>query len=745
MTFATDAEKSASERFFLIKFVPRMYLDYEYFRSDGGTFPNLLWYIDVGMTNLEIDNISINGSAISTNKWTYNGSIITITSELALNTEGNIVCLDYNLFITGTKTRYTSQVDSGIATAEWKPLVTQYPDFSQSMRDIAEGVFSLSNSTIEVIADQYVFPNQTLTYNFVNCPVTVWACIDSVNNNRRVFDGIISSVNYQYKVVSFNVIDTFNTLKDSAEFGPITEAYNNKTTTRTQYINAADENSAATLVIGKTSPIVVMSGARQSSNFGFLNNYFHLSDGLRAIPVTQDYETQNVVKFYLGRMIGTQLKKLTFGTVTRAYRFFVRGNYDTLDKQYNVQARDFHPVILMYLTNFNGQIGDYIPNLVAGGTTYQAYCCQNEEFYFLGELYNCAFAPTQYSWTQTANTVPAPGSVAVTLPAENTVNSISVFSEGTSDIQYQYSRPNPNDNNSSAVLNMKYSGRYLPFTLSIENSYTYGGETISHVFATVNAADIGGDLPGGLSIKSRFSPLETISHSRFMKFLSKSSGLTTNDTTFTAADSYYNGAVCFTVPEFGNSGYPTYLEIAQKVTSSVLSLLRINETRQIEYFVMKPLDGANKPIRNSVNMLQGATSSFVEFQDMVTCVKFTNPNFKETNRSNTPGYNATVDFPVNRIRYRKDVTKNIDHVLDDITGRKDFVAGYFAAPNVEYSLATASVDLASKIGDIIRIENSAIVTSNEVIAGKDYAHAMITGLDQAGSKTSVKANGNVGV
>lgn len=743
MTFATDAEKSASERFFLIKFSPRMYLNYNDFNFISGTFPNYIWEIDTEMSNLEIDNISINGSVISSSSWTYVGSVIRITTGLSLNIESNIVCLDYNLFTTGTKTRYTTLAESNIVTAEWRPLVTQYPDFSQSMRDIAEGVFSLSNSSIQIIADQYIFPNQTLTNNFVNCPVMVWACIDSVNNNRLIFEGVVSSVDYQYKVITFNLIDTFNKLKNSGEFGSVGQAYNNKTTTRTQYISSADENSPATLVVGKTSPLIVSSGARQSANYSQLRNYFSLSDGLRAIPVTQDFEAASTVKFYLGRMIGNQLKKLTFGTVTRAYRLFALGNYNVVDKNFNIRAQDYHPLILMYLSNFNGQIGDYIPNLVAGGVTYKAYCCQNEEFFFLGELYNCAFAPVMYQWSTTDSTTP--GSVAVTLPTENTVPSISIFSEGNGDIQYQYARANQADPNSAATLTMKYSGRYLPFSVSIEDSYTYGGETVSHVYATVNSSDIGGDLPGALSVKARFSPNETMSHSRFMKFLTKSSGLTTNDSTFTSAETYYNGSISLTVPSFGESAYSSYLEVAQKVTSSVLSLLRINEARQAEYFVMRPLDGANKPIRNSVNMLQGATGTHIEFQDMYTCVKFTNNNFKETNKFTTQAYDASVNFPINKIRYRKDLTKKIEHVLDDIQGRKTFIAGYFASPNVEYSLATASVDLASKIGDIIRIENSANVTKNETIAGVDYAHAMITGLDQTGNKTRVKANGNVGV
>jgi hypothetical protein len=153
---------------------------------------------------------------------------------------------------------------------------------------------------------------------------------------------------------------------------------------------------------------------------------------------------------------------------------------------------------------------------------------------------------------------------------------------------------------------------------------------------------------------------------------------------------------------------------------------------------MKALDGFFAPKKNPVNMLQGSTSSTIDFQDLATSVIFTNLNFKEAHKKDTALYNATVDFP--RLKYflRTEKTKNVDHVLDDMSSRKDFVARYFSTSNVEYTLATSSEDLASKIGDIIEIQNN-----NALMTFPGYA--MITSLDQTGSKTNVKANGNVGV
>lgn len=737
MTFEAEAQKSASERFFLVKLKGRVGLEPVFTAT-----PNVYKaYILPKSIDFLIEEIYVNGALIPSNKWSLGedeyGKFILIESATNLADLDNVTYFEHGIYMTGGVVRYTTLVDSGIATASWLPKIKNYPQFSQSMRDIAEGVFSLSNTSIDVISTDTFL--QLSADSYANAPVTVWACIDSPNTNRRIFDGVVSSISYQYGVCTFNLIDTFNTLKDSAEFGDRKEAYNYKTNTRTPYISQADENSTATLVVGRTSPLIVSNGGRQSGNYGDFYKFFHLSDGLRAIPLTENFEQATSVQFYLGRMIGNQLKKLTFGNIIRSYRLYTNGGYADYDKNYTTQAVDYHPIILMYLDNFNGEIGDYIPNLTitgSGAATYKAFCCHNQLFTFEGNLYNCAFAPVVYSYN--TNDYRISGSVSVTLPAANTVPSISLFSEGNGDIQYKYDRVDKPNPASAATLAMKYSGRYLPFTVSIANSYTYGGEIVSHVYATVSSADIGGDLPGSLSVKGRFSPLEEVSHSKFMKFICKAGGLTTNDLTFTAADAVFGGKVCLTVPTFGETAYPSYLEIAQKVTSSVLSLLRINNAREIEYYVMKALDGFFAPKKNPVNMLQGSTSSTIDFQDLATSVIFTNLNFKEAHKKDTALYNATVDFP--RLKYflRTEKTKNVDHVLDDMSSRKDFVARYFSTSNVEYTLATSSEDLASKIGDIIEIQNN-----NALMTFPGYA--MITSLDQTGSKTNVKANGNVGV
>ena len=648
MTFATDALKSASERFFLVKLTGRVGLE-----PTLTATPNVFKaYTSDDDFNFLIEDVYVNGIVLDRSKWSLNsdeyGRYLLIESLTNLADLNNVTYYEHGIYMTGGVTRYTTLSESGIATATWQPKIKNYPQFSQSMRDIAEGVFSLSNTSIDIISTDKFFQLSASTY--ANAPVTVWACIDSSTVNRRIFDGVVASISYQYGVCTFNVIDTFNTLKDSAEFGSRANSYNYKTNPRTPYLSDADENSPSTLVVGRTSPLVVSNGGRQSGNYGDFYRFFHLSDGLRAIPITEAAESASTVQFYLGRMIGNQLKKLTFGTVTRAYRLFSIGGYSNYDKNYTTQAVDYHPIILMYLSNFNGEIGDYIPNLTvtgANGATYKAYCCQNQLFTYDGQLYNCAFAPVVYSYN--TNDFRTSGSVSVTLPAENTVPSISLWSEGNGDIQYKYDRVDKPNVASAATLAMKYSGRYLPFTVSIANSYVYGGETISHVYATVNSADIGGDLPGSLSVKCRYSPAAEVTHSRFMKMLTKAADLTTNDATFTAADTLYNGKVCLTVPSFGETGYPTYLEMAQKVTSSVLSLLRINDSRQIEYFVMRSLDGFFAPKKTPVNMLQGSTSSTIDFQDLATSVIFTNPNLKEANRKDTAPYNATVDFP--RLKY----------------------------------------------------------------------------------------------
>jgi hypothetical protein len=211
--------------------------------------------------------------------------------------------------------------------------------------------------------------------------------------------------------------------------------------------------------------------------------------------------------------------------------------------------------------------------------------------------------------------------------------------------------------------------------------------------------------------------------------------MTTNDATFTQADSDLAANVSLSFPQNQASEFGSYLEASQAITSSTLGILRVNQSRQVEYELIKnPQSLSTDGTRDKINMLSGDTYASVDYQDIVTSVEFENPQLINIAALSGSGPKSVVDFPIAKQIHRVERSKIVQHVLESIQNRKDAIAGYLSQPTVEYSLATASEDLASSIGDVIEITNVAVADTSQTTKG------IIVGLDQSGSTTKVKIN-----
>jgi len=275
--------------------------------------------------------------------------------------------------------------------------------------------------------------------------------------------------------------------------------------------------------------------------------------------------------------------------------------------------------------------------------------------------------------------------------------------------------------------------RYLPFTLFETNDYTLNGQTVKRVDVLVNTS--GEVNVGGSRLKYRFSPASEMTHGNALKFIVKAAGLETNDSTFTQADSDLAANVSLTIPMNSASAFDSYLKAAQAVTTSTLGVLRLNESRQVEYELIKnPSLLTIDATRTTLDMIQGDTRSDVQYQDVLTTVNFENKQMVGQPEIDGGGARSSVDFPKARQLHRTEKTKTIEHCLTSIQSRKAAIAGYLSSPTVEYSLATASEDLATKIGDVVEITNSAVASDQQTTVG------IVVGLDQTGARSVVKIN-----
>jgi len=728
VTFTAAAQESASERFFLVQIQPRRFVGVG--TSIGGGQYTFSVSSDVIISSVTVNNVN-------EPTWTHAANVLTVTSATDLTVSSNIVTIDYNIYATGTVARETNGV-SGIPNANWLPIIRQYPELSQTMRNIADGVFSLSNTDIDLVStdrwgQSILGENDSLS----KAPVKVWSCINGATTNKKVFDGEVSSVSYSYGRISLSVLDVFNRLKDSASFGERATSHI-YTGNSGQYPNPDDENSVVTMTIGKSSPYSVANGWRHLDPYGSPHGaVYHLNSGYRAIKTApQNPVASSTITFMIGRGVGTDVKRINFGTISAAYEKWVSRTIPRASNDpsagLGTDLTIYEKIIYLQCSTFNGEIGDYIPQ-VNGWV-----CGYGSGLY---SSYNLAVACPEYgvSTNDSGNISPVDGSIAVPSIPNNSIPSMSLWIDGGESVNYQ-ALYYPLALVPSASTRA-HSKRYLKFSATVTAGPTIGGESTFVVTATVNPATNGLNTTTGANqlassiIRHRFSPNVAKTHGDAVKFAVKSSGLSVNAATFTQADADLSANVSLTLPLGEAREFESYLDVVQVIASSTLGLARVNEAREIEYEIIKNPGALSIDARRStINMLDGETSSSVEYQDIVTSVEFVNDQLNGLAEIAGTGAKATVDVPKAKQLHRVDRATTRRHCLESIQSRKAAITGYLSSPTVEYNLATSSEDLASNIGDVVEVTNTATANSGGVAVG------VIVGLNQSGSKSSVKIN-----
>ncbi len=731
MTFASSSLETVSERFMLVEMRPRNYLGVG--TNIGGN--NYTWTLTID----QIFAVAVNGVTLSGGDWTYTGGLLTVSSLTNLAAVANFVIVETHVYLTGTKIRDTLAGVSGLQSAIWLPYILQYPEWSQSARNITEGVFTIASTTLQVISDErWIQDRLTTSDSWYRAPVYVWLCIDNLETHRLVFNGEVSSLTIQNNIVTFEIADAFQALNQTATFGTQAQAYSIDGGAYSSTVYPADQNKPIPLIMGKTSPLSIEPGYRISEVFGTpaTTKMYHLNDGLKCVPTTNNLESSTSVTYLCGRVVGSNIKVLTFGTISQTYHHYVTNTITVNGSTMNIWS------LLVYLncSNFNGEIGDYVPDV--GGSGIEGWCCARGTFTHDSTTFNVAFTTlvgssgVKYRFEHDG-TIPTSGSQsAPTL--SSTLPSMSLWVEGNTNAMYEASY----DALSLVpyLATVKYSGRYVPFTLSLGTPYTFGGESITHIYATVDATDIsytGDELPGKLSLKCRFSPGTALSHADAMEFVCKSSGLSTNATSFTAAASDLSANVVMSSPPVDSNGYGKYLDLTQSIAKSTLGLLTVNEDREVLYSIIPDPDGETSiGTRNTVNMLEGDSTTRVDYQDIYSDYIFENPQYRgiEALSPAGPGPVTIVTFNKAKYLHKSDRAKKISHVLEDVTNRKEQIASYLSEPNIEYNFSTASEDLNSDIGDVVTIENDMIADSTTT------KKVMIVAIDATGSKTQIKTN-----
>lgn len=722
MTFATEILKPDSEKFILSEITARRYLPVG--TSIGGS--NYTWTIT---DNINITQVYINYGG---NPFTYANGLLTINAAEDLSNAANIVMVDYKIYVTGEKTRITSGV-SGLPSATWLPRIQDYPNFSQSIGDILSGIFSLSGSSINLIStDNWANSFLGSRDSLLNAPIAVWLCVNSVEYNRLVFEGTIAAVSLSNGLMSLDIIDSFNKLKLSASFGNRQQSRQYIGNTDRPSIDIRNENAAVPITIGYCSPIQIKESWRHLDAYGEpLAKCYHVYDGLVAVKINPSNPANtDTIEFSAGRIFDSAIKKTNFGTISAAYEQWLTRNIPASpDFTSSPYVSVWERIVYLQCSVVDCEIGDYIPELAGFVCAYGSIGYGS---------YNVAVSCPMYgSSVSQINTTLTSGSISIPTIANNTNPSMSVWVEGGDSI-------NTNHFYDALALNPDtwwntHGTRYVPFTTSI-SSYTHEGQTINHVYFSVNpsAANLiidrdtqtNNPLASG-TVKCRYRLQNPSGHGAALKFILKSAGMTTNDASFSQADTDLSALASLTLPYDGGE-FGTYLDAAQLIVKSTMGVLKVNESREVVYTVLDTATPTQE--RDNTNIILGSFTTKLDSQDIYSAVRFKNPKVSTLSEISGVAPTAYVEDPVNGFLHRSERVKDFDHCLASIQNRKTFIANILTSPSVEYTLTTASVDLSSEIGETVGLTNPNIANTSGTV------NAVITDISNAPSSSTIKLN-----
>lgn len=735
MTFADEVLKSESERFFLVEITSR--LDLGLGTSIGGG----QYTFNVGQINVKA--VYVNSVATT---WTFADGVLTVDSASDLTSSSNYTIIDRGVYLTGTKHRITDSV-AGLPDAEWEPRIQNYPSFSQSMRNIAEGVFSLSASELSIISTDGLYQSLTKKEaSLANAPVRIWVCVNSLENNRLVFVGQTTNCSYRYGVMTIGLQDNFKKLKELATFGNRGVAYNFVGNTGKSRVQPADQNKPNPVTFGYGTPFTVKPGWRHLDPYDQPNGpAYHIDNGLKAVYVGPSTYPLNsdTVTFSAGRIYGDILR-LNFGTISAAYEQWI-GRLIPIDPKLStsttVTVIIYDKITYLQCSSHNCQIGDYIPNL-------NGWVCQIANSGF--GSYNLAVASPVYGVldSQVSGSLPASGPISVPSIPNNTIPAMSVWVDDGDAVDNIHSYLTSALNPDFRVV--RHSRRYLQFTPTL-TPYTYNAYNFNEITFTINPLTSGFFIPpptigGPYNGLNSVSPLNNsnvqyayrlatqVSHSEMLKIALTTAGLSVNNTTFTQAASDLSADVSITLPiNESDKEHSTYLSLCQAVTGSTLGTLGINENSEIEYKVFNPSSSV-EATRDQTEILNDSAGASLEYQDIHTKVQFEHAQIKPLFNSGNLITDNFSESPKDSFLQRSELLKVVTHYLRDITAVVPRFFGYFKSPTVEYNISTASKDLTTLVGDVVEVSNKIVANESSVVKG------VVVSVNSGSSKTDVKIN-----
>jgi len=710
MALADELNKRSSERYTLVKITPTLRVtDIVYIKS-AWIYATLAGELPAGLeiAAVRVDGVAYTESATvnpSVGSYYYNFSTAVFEISLASPLSNKEIVIFFVLRFTDSAHSIFDEngVKSAIGASYWQPRLEAAPVINASVRDMMQGVASISSSTINISnTDLWLNSFVGEDFSYLNKAVDVTLCI-----NEQVFcrfSGRTKGIKPSADSYSFNIYDNLYSLNEPCLMGD---------TNADVYINATDYPDVDQSKIGKPIPYFIGKTAHKSAvilNPSARKIYsFDESSTLEAYCT----DTTDSLTWVFARQSGDGdgLKVIDYGTPS--------------------------------LITFNGAYYDY-----AGGSLNRSVINVNQT---VGIPHNIELLDTVVF--KKAGTS-YPGTVVRIEDGAGNYDVMLWDAAATAGTYTVTTTPEV----SIGVMIIQDGVKYLP------TGGWNGGAGKGDYYVTSTALD-SGNLLWEIVFKSGFEsnheamlPLDfskdrvfvratedtatndTTTHGKAVEKILSSAGLTVSSASITAADSDLAANVSLMIPEFSSSSPRSYLNYLGLIMQSTLGYIyQDNSTLEINYKIFE--EPAAGDFLHGSDILD--LSVEIQTDDMAQSIRSYNDNNFYTAQAFSHPLPATISTQVSsgRSRYHHLLTNqaSVESALSLPVTTCNRRMAMAENPQLFVSFSVATKLANKNIGDDISIYDDRIPGEKSSVSGFLCSNLKIVGIEYSAEKITFTA------
>ena len=602
----------------------------------------------------DVADVKENGSSVT---YTYNETTqrldITLT---AAPSSTNVVIVYYYLYYTGEKFRTVGQNPESptVNLRDWEPRIDKSPTFSQSIENVLNGILSISSSNLTLINNNSEF-EQYLTNkdSFYNKHVEIWHCLDSISNIQKVFSGVITGLSVDRTSVKFALKDNLASLNAPCLMGDKEVYFTNDNFT------AVDPNKIGEpvrYIIGSSSRYKLLPESVTNLTDAQKLDFTSLNVAV-CTNFTTDITTSNNREYGICRVSSNGFENFSF----------TPSNVDNTDANFTrIDGTEAQ------VAKFN--IGDTF-SITGSGTYYVRVYYVDRVNHYLYVTKNAGIIATD---TIQTNNCPA-----------------IVIHDGANVYYPIYGR-----DYTATITNLASGNKYLNI------------DFVNNFEATLSMATLD---PQSMEVYYKVKPSQSNQkHGTVLKEILDQAGLTTNATSFNNANTSFSVNCNFSIPEFDEADYSQCYTYVEKILTSTLGYINLNNSFEIEYNLFAtPTSSA---AITDTDFKEKSYSISVDYNDIVTQIISYNPHFSNSEFNSQSSATGT-SLKAEHLHEFKKVTR-FRHVLEDYSSKITDAINVRSERWVKYEMDTKSINYDSKIGDDFLLSKNGILGNDSTKAVK---------------------------